>query len=34
MLAAELDDLPGQSSEYEQVLQRALPLVRALDVGH
>ena len=34
MLAAELDDLPGQSSEYEQVLRRALPLVRALDVGH
>lgn len=34
MLAVELDDLPGQSSEYEQALQKAMPLVRALDVGH
>ena len=34
MLATELDDLPGQSSEYERVLQRALPLIRALDVSH
>jgi hypothetical protein len=34
MLATELDDLPGQSSEYERVLQRALPLIRALDVAH
>jgi glucose-6-phosphate dehydrogenase assembly protein OpcA len=34
MLAEELDDLPGQSSEYEQALQKALPIIRALDVSH
>jgi len=34
MLAAELDDLPGQSSEYEQALQKAMPLVHALDIDH
>jgi hypothetical protein len=34
MLAAELDDLPGQSNEYEQALQTAMPLIRALDVAH
>lgn len=34
MLAAELDDLPGQSSEFEPVLQKTMPLILALDVAH
>lgn len=34
MLAAELDDLPGQRTEFERSLQTAMPLVRALDVAH
>jgi glucose-6-phosphate dehydrogenase assembly protein OpcA len=34
MLAAELDDLPGEGTEYEEALQKALPLIRALDVAH
>ena len=34
MLAAELDDLPGQSTDYERALRAALLLIRALDVAH
>ncbi len=34
MLASELDDLPGQSSEFERALHKAMPLIRALDVAH
>lgn len=34
MLAAELDDVPGQTSEFEQSLRRALPVIQAFDVAH
>ena len=34
MLAAELDDIPGQNSEFDRALQKAMPLIRLLDVDH
>ncbi len=34
MLAAELDALPGQSTQYEHILERVLPLIDALDTAH
>lgn len=34
MLAVELDDLPGRRTEFESSLQKAMPLVRALDITH
>jgi len=34
MLASELDDLPGQNGEFERALDRAMPLIRTLDIEH